>query len=39
LGIYVDSKEIIQECKATLQRFNEENKRDYNWLIEWMNKN
>ncbi len=38
LGINVERSDIIQECKAILQRFNE-NKIDYNWLIKWMNKN
>lgn len=39
LGITVESEDIIQECKATLQKLNEKEKIDYNWLIEWMNMN
>ncbi len=39
LRIYVDPEDIVQECKATLQKFHGENKIDYKWLIEWMNKN
>lgn len=39
LGITVERSDIIQECKATLQKFKEEKKIDYNWLIEWMNIN
>jgi very-short-patch-repair endonuclease len=38
LGINVERSDIIQECKATLNRFKEESKIDYNWLIEWINK-
>ena len=37
LGITVEPEDIIQECKATLQKFNKEDKLNYNWLIEWMN--
>lgn len=37
LGITVEPLDIIQECKATLQKFKEEKKTDYNWLIEWIN--
>ena len=32
-----DRAEIIEECKATLQRFSQKDKMKYNWLIEWMN--
>lgn len=39
LGITVERSDIIQECKATLQKFQEEKKTDYSWLIEWMNIN
>ena len=39
LGINVEFSDIIQECKATLQKFNEKEKKDFNWLIEWINKN
>jgi hypothetical protein len=34
LGITVEYSDIIQECKATLQKFSEEKKLNYNWLIE-----
>jgi hypothetical protein len=34
LGITVEYSDIIQECKATLQKFSEEKKQNYNWLIE-----
>src|SRR5215213_8086256 len=37
LGITVEPLDIIQECKATLHKFKEEKKTDYNWLIEWIN--
>ncbi|HYZ95149.1 MAG TPA: DUF559 domain-containing protein [Nitrososphaeraceae archaeon] len=37
LGITVEPLDIIQECKATLQKFKEEKKTDYNWLVEWIN--
>ena len=37
LGITVERSDIIQECKATLQKFSEEKKMNYNWIIEWMN--
>ena len=37
LGITVEHLDIIQECKATLQKFKEEKKTDYNWLVEWIN--
>ena len=36
LGITVEHLDIIQECKATLQKFKEEKKTDYNWLVEWI---
>jgi very-short-patch-repair endonuclease len=39
LGITVERSDIIQECKATLQKLNEKEKMNYNWLIEWMNTN
>ncbi|MGI0051628.1 MAG: hypothetical protein ACRD8K_07820 [Nitrososphaeraceae archaeon] len=39
LGINVERSDIIQECKATLQKLNEKEKIDYKWLIEWMNTN
>ena len=39
LGITVESEDIIQECKAVIQKLNEKEKIDYNWLIEWMNMN
>ena len=37
LGITVEPEDIIQECKATLQKFSQEEKLNYNWLIEWIN--
>ncbi len=37
LGITVEPEDIIQECKATLQKFSKEKKLNYNWLIEWIN--
>ena len=37
LEITVEPLDIIQECKATLQKFKEEKKTDYNWLVEWIN--
>ncbi len=37
LGITVEPSDIIQECKATLQKLNEKEKINYNWLVEWMN--
>ena len=39
LRITVEHSDIIQECKAKLQKLNETDKIDYNWLIEWMNTN
>ena len=36
LGITVEPVDIIQECKATLQKLNEKEKIEYNWLVEWM---
>lgn len=39
LGITVEYSDIIQECKATFQKFNEKEKIDYNWLIELMDTN
>jgi very-short-patch-repair endonuclease len=39
LGINVERSDIIQECKAILQKLNEREKIDYYWLIEWMNTN
>ena len=39
LGITVERSDIIQECKATLQKLNEKEKMNYNWLIDWMNIN
>lgn len=39
LGITVEYSDIIQECKATLQKFNENEKKDYTWLIEFMDTN
>jgi very-short-patch-repair endonuclease len=37
LGITVEPSDIIQECKATLQKLNEKEKINYNWLVGWMN--
>src|SRR5215216_2275447 len=37
LGITVEPSDIIQECRSTLQKFSQEKKLNYNWLIEWMN--
>jgi very-short-patch-repair endonuclease len=37
LEITVEPLDIIQECKATLQKFKEEKKTDHNWLVEWIN--
>ena len=37
LGIAVEPSDIIQECKATLQKLNEKEKINYNWLVGWMN--
>lgn len=39
LGITVEYSDIIQECKATLQKFNEKEKIDFTWLIELMDTN
>lgn len=39
LGVTVEPSDIIQECKATLQKFRKEKKLNYNWLIEWINAN
>ena len=39
LGITVERKDIIQECKAKLQKLNENDKINYIWLIEWINAN
>jgi hypothetical protein len=36
LGITVEAVNIIQECKATLQKLNQKEKKEYNWLVEWM---
>ena len=38
-GISVERSDIIQECKATMQKFSEEKKLNYDWLIKWMNTN
>jgi hypothetical protein len=38
LGITVECSDIVQEGKATLQKFRED-KINYKWLTEWMNKN
>ena len=37
LGITVEPTDIIQECKAILQKFSKEEKSNYNWVIEWIN--
>lgn len=37
LGITVERSDIVQECEAILQKFSEENKMNYTWLIEWIN--
>ncbi|MCJ7635923.1 MAG: hypothetical protein MUO21_00370 [Nitrososphaeraceae archaeon] len=39
LVITVEYSDIIQECKATFQKFNEKKKIDYNSLIELMDTN
>ena len=39
LGITVERSDIIQESKAMLQKFQQENKKDLYWLLEWMNLN
>jgi hypothetical protein len=39
LGITVEYSDIIQECKATLQKFNEKEKIDFTWLTELMDTN
>jgi hypothetical protein len=36
LGITVEYSDIIQECKATLRKLNEQEKIDFTWLIELM---
>jgi very-short-patch-repair endonuclease len=38
-GVTVEPSDIIQECKATLQKFSKEKKLNYNWLIEWIHAN
>jgi hypothetical protein len=37
LGITVNRSDIVQECKAKLQKISEEKKSNYIWLIEWTN--
>ncbi|HJT86034.1 MAG TPA: DUF559 domain-containing protein [Nitrososphaeraceae archaeon] len=39
LGITVERSDIIQECKATLQKFHQDNKKDLHWLLKWMSFN
>ena len=39
LGITVDLLYNVQVFKARLQKLNEKEKIDYNWLIKWMNTN
>ena len=39
LGITVEHTDIIQESKATLQKFKQDNKKDLYWLLEWMSLN
>ena len=34
LGITVERSDIIQECKATLQKFREEDKIVYKWILD-----
>jgi very-short-patch-repair endonuclease len=38
IGITVERREIKSECSATLNKFGKDEISNYNWLIEWMDK-
>jgi hypothetical protein len=38
IGITVELREIKSECTATLKKFGKNEISNYNWLIEWMDK-